>query len=148
MKLNRGMKKIRNLLNIIKKESTFSKFIKYGLVGVLGTLTHTLVLTLCVEFFACPAVLGTIIGFIFSLIVSFKLNTSWTFSNVAGSNLNFVKYALTCSMGLLINVVIMYVIVDIFKMWYLLAQFSSIIIVPIFNFTLTKKWVFKDVKKI
>lgn len=124
--------------------ATFSKFIKYGLVGVLGTLTHTLVLTLCVEFFAFPAVLATIIGFIFSLILSFKLNTIWTFSNGAGSNLSFVKYTLTCSTGLLINVLIMYVIVDIFKMWYLLAQFSSIIVVPIFNFTLSKSWVFKD----
>ncbi|GGG19301.1 GtrA family protein [Paenibacillus aceti] len=144
MKLSREMKKIRILMKVLKKDTTISKFIRYGLVGIIGTLIHTVVLTLCVELFVFPAVLATIIGFALSLIASFRLNTVWTFTKSAGSNLNFVKYTLTCSVGLLINVAIMYLVVDIFEGWYLLAQFIAIIIVPIFNFTLSKYWVFKD----
>lgn len=137
---------ITMLMRVFKKGSIVNEFIKYGLVGIIGTIIHTLVLIMCVELFVLPAVVATIIGFIFSLVVSYKLNSVWTFSNGSGRSMNFAKYAITCMIGLLINIAIMFVVVDVFDALYLFAQVIAIIVVPVFNFTLSRYWVFKDVQ--
>ncbi|WP_018753875.1 GtrA family protein [Paenibacillus sanguinis] len=121
------------------KSKTFLNFIKYGLVGVLGTIVHTAILTLCVEFLNINPKYSTVLGFIGSLILSFKLNSIWTFK---GTKNSFFKYAAVCSVGLLLNVFIMILFVDILRYSYLIGQGVAIILIPIFNFTLSRYWVF------
>lgn len=136
----------RKLINTIRKYPTVVNFIQYGIVGIMGTIIHTSILTICVELFSIRPLISTVIGFLFSLIASYILNSFWTFKSASMQKGSFLKYSITCLLGLLINMVIMYLVVDIANNSYLLAQFLAVVIVPIFNFTLSKYWVFNSVK--
>lgn len=125
-----------------KRVNTVRNFIQYGIVGVLGTVVHTGILTFCVEVLDIRAIFSTILGFIGSLILSFKLNSIWTFKNNRKANFSFLKYLTVCSVGLLINVFIMFLTVDLFRSSYFIGQAIAILVVPIFNFTLSKYWAF------
>lgn len=121
---------------------TYVSFVKYATVGVIGTLIHTLILSFCVEVLEFVPIISTCIGFLFSLIVSYILNSLWTFKQKNKNS--FFKYFITCSLGLVINVLIMFIVVDLLKYLYLIGQALAIIIVPVFNFFLSKKWVFNQ----
>ncbi|MEK4360315.1 GtrA family protein [Paenibacillus sp. FSL M7-1455] len=123
-------------------ERDIVNFFKYGIVGIIGTAIHTGVLAFAVEQLSFSPLFGTILGFVFSLITSYFLNLSWTFKLKTKSKNSFVKYAIVCSLGLIINVLIMFVIVNLFELWYLIGQLVSILVVPLFNFVLSQIWVF------
>ncbi|WP_425183387.1 GtrA family protein [Mesomycoplasma ovipneumoniae] len=91
-------------------------------------------------------VLSTCIWFLFFLIVSYYFNSIWTFKKKYINS--FVRYFIICSLGLSINVSIMFIVVDLLGSLYLIGKAVSIIIVPIFNFWLSKKWVFNQWTKI
>lgn len=55
------------------------KMMKYGAVGVLGTLLHVGVLVLLVEWLGMNPIISSAIGFLLVLIVSYILNLLWTF---------------------------------------------------------------------
>ncbi|WP_416339278.1 GtrA family protein [Paenibacillus macerans] len=130
------------LLKKIRNSPLFLSFLKYGIVGIIGTAVHTLVLTLCVEILKVIPVLSTVIGFLASLVISYKLNSIWTFSNHSKHKMDFIKYAAICSFGLLINMAIMFVTVNLLNASYLIGQLVSVIVVPIFNFLFSRYWVF------
>ena len=125
-----------------KRYSVIINFLQYGFVGIIGTIIHTSVLVLLVDYLKITPVISTVVGFIFSLVVSYKLNSKWTFKGTNRGIHSFVRYAMTCSIGLIINVIIMFITVNILEYSYLVGQCFSIITVPIFNFTLSRYWVF------
>lgn len=139
---------IKSLLRLRAKtqNQVLLDFIRYGIVGLLGTVVHTLVLAISVEYFHFAPVFGTMLGFVFSLLLSYYLNAKWTFRNNHKNKKSFIKYTITCLLGLSINVCIMFVIVNLLGYWYVLGQIVAILIVPLFNYTISRYWVFNKEK--
>lgn len=136
------------MIKLIKKKyPLIINFIQYGVVGVVGTVFHTAVLAFCVEYFQLIPVISTIIGFLVSLVVSYRLNLVWTFKKSNFKKRRFIKYAITCSFGLILNVAIMFLITDILELSYWVGQLIAVILVPVFNFSISKKWVFVESEK-
>lgn len=132
----------KSLIDKFKQNNNVTKFVKYGFVGVLGTLVHTTILTISVEILHISPILSTVLGFMGSLILSFKLNSMWTFKGDSRTKYSFLKYIIICLIGLLINVCIMTLIVKVLHSTYLIGQGISILVVPIFNFILSSYWAF------
>lgn len=127
---------------MIKVFKKFNQFIKYGLVGIVGTIIHTGTLVVLVEYCNMSPYLASIMGFTLSLIISYFINLKWTFNN--NNNLStFLKYITVSLSGLCLNMLIMYIFVDLLSVWYLIAQIVTVIIVPISNFIFNKYWAFK-----
>jgi putative flippase GtrA len=125
-----------------------SSIVKYGAVGLLGTLIHWGVLILLVEAWDFDPVWGTTIGFIVTLLVSFILNNEWTFmASVARSNvkpfIRFMRYVVISLFGLLLNTGIMYLFVHIWELPYLVGQCVSLFVVPLSNYMFNSKWTFQ-----
>lgn len=122
------------------------RVLKYGLVGVLGTLVHWGTLIALVEGLRVDPVLGSTVGFILTLILSFYLNLRWTFALPSGegrmSN-RFVKYSVISLIGLLLNSGIMYVAVHLLMWPYLGGQVVALLVVPLSNYLLHARWTFK-----
>lgn len=123
--------------------SLMKQFTKYGFIGLLGTVINTLILILSVEVLKLHPMWGSFFGFVGSLIISFFLNTLWTFQNNRVSFRTFFRYTLVSIFGFLINLFIILIIVDTLSLSYLLAQVISVIIVPMVNFLLNKLWTFE-----
>jgi putative flippase GtrA len=129
-----------------KRWDVVLNFLKYGLVGGLGTLTSFLFMIISVEVFQLSSLIGTVIGFIFSLIISFFLNYMWTFSNSNSGNIYIIliKYSLVSLSGLLLNLLIMYILNYVLNVWYIYAQMVSTVAVPIHNYIFNRFWTFNQ----
>lgn len=123
--------------------SIFSyKFVKYGVVGILGTLLHFFILIFLVSL-GSNVLFSSTSGFIVVLIISYFLNRNWTFHSSEQGIRGFSKYSIVSLFGLLLNTIIMYLSTYVFGLNYIIAQFLVVLIVPVSNFFLNNKWAFK-----
>ena len=120
----------------------FLQFIRFGLVGTIATLCHMGTLIILVEIFRYQPIPASTIGFILAVIVSYVLNCRFTFMAKGNHVMYFSKYSIVCMTGLAINTTIMCVTVNVLNWWYIIGQFSTLMIVPVANFTLNKFWTF------
>ncbi|MBA9086786.1 putative flippase GtrA [Fontibacillus solani] len=132
------MSKIKRLLA--------GQFFKYGLVGVIGTVTHTGILWLLTEQTGLNPLLSSILGYLLSLLISYYLNSILTFKRSITLKF-FIKYATVSSFGLFVNITILFIFENILLMHYMIGQIISIVVVPILNFTLNKYWAFNTKSK-
>jgi putative flippase GtrA len=125
-------------------EGYIGKVLRYGIVGVIGTVTHFSVLVILVELFNQSALLSSSIGFIVTVLISFVLNSKYTFKQGKDHNhIKFMKYAIVSCTGFLLNYVMMYTFVEILSFHYSIAQGFVVIVLPISNFLLNNYWTFK-----
>ena len=117
--------------------------VKYGIVGLIGTIVHFAVLIALVEWGHIHPVVSSTIGFIIVLVLSYLLNRNWTFSNDHSNNKSFIKYTVVSITGLLLNIFIMFTVVEIVHGSYLIGQCMVMIIVPPSNYLLNYYWTFR-----
>lgn len=120
------------------------QFLKYILVGFLGTGLDFLFLYSLVEYLHLYYLVAAFISIAIVLWISFSINKYWTFQDGRKKYLGqFFKYVLTHALGNGINLIILFLLVEIFGLWYILAKIFATAVSAIFNFFITKKWVFK-----
>ncbi len=115
---------------------------KYLVVGLLGTATHLSLLYVAVEFLHMQPLLGSCAAFVWVVIQSYLLNRNWTFQSTRGHTSAMARYMAVSGLGFLGNLLIMYVMLDVFGLWYMLAQASTALVIPLMNFLLNKYWTF------
>ena len=119
------------------------QFLKYVIVGLLGTGLDFLILFLLVEHLHLFYLLAALISILIVFWISFSLNKYWTFSKKEGNYFRqMLKYLLAHSVGIGINLAILTILVEIFGFWYILAKVIATTAVLAWNFLVTKKWVF------
>lgn len=119
------------------------KFIRYGIVGSIGTITHLGILLFLVEIVSLNPIISSSVAFIIVVLISYYLNYNWTFKATAKHFNSLIRYIAVCLVGFSLNTGIMFIIVDILHLWYMLGQIISIIIIPISNFILNSRWTFR-----
>ena len=77
--------------------------VRYGLVGLLGTVLHFTCVILLVEFAHFDPILGSALGFLLVLLVSYSLNRTWTFRSRNRGKRQFLRYLFVSSIGLGLN---------------------------------------------
>lgn len=126
------------------KHDVFLQFIRFGLVGIISTLTHMGTLIFLVELLEFNPIIASTVGFILAVIISYFLNYRFTFRVHGGHFHHFPRYAVVCIVGFSLNTGIMFLTVNILKWWYVAGQICTLLVVPVSNFTLNKFWTFKD----
>lgn len=119
------------------------KFIRYGIVGAIGTITHIMLLLILVEVFLFDPVVGSSIAFVAVVIISYYLNYNWTFKAKNNHLTALARYVAVCLIGFGLNAGIMFAVVELFQLWYVLGQIISVVVIPISNFILNSRWAFK-----
>lgn len=152
---------LRLLFRIMKKdvtkeaEESFMQFIKFGVVGVSNTavsyLTYVgslLLLRKAKIFPQTDYLIGTVVGFILSVLWSFYWNNKFVFKIEEGEHRSpwkallktYMSYAFT---GLFLNSILMVMWVQVFHVSEFLGPiFNLLLSVPI-NFLINKFWAFK-----
>jgi dolichyl-phosphate beta-glucosyltransferase len=120
-------------------------FLKYCLVGVLGTLIDIGSLYIFVEFLKLPIIPASVISFVLAVINNFLFNKFWTFQNSSKNyRKQFIKFFIISSVGLLLNTTFMYLFVYVIGIWYIFAKILTSGIVLNWNFFANKFWTFKQ----
>jgi dolichyl-phosphate beta-glucosyltransferase len=124
-------------------------FIRYSLVGIIGTVIDLTILYLLVEnfaFFDRYQFLAYNISFLAAATNNFILNKFWTFQNRSRNyRKQFIKFLLVSIGGLLLTNILMPGFQYLFGVWYLLAKALTSVIVMIWNFLANKLWTFRPI---
>jgi dolichol-phosphate mannosyltransferase len=107
-------------------------------VGGMGTLLNLFILFTSVEFFGLWYILGAAIAFIIVVTFNFILNKYWTFKDkkkrkniVVGQ---YLKYIVIGGIGMGINILSLYILVEYMNLWYIFAEILAIIVATLWNF--------------
>lgn len=119
-------------------------YIKYLISGSAGAFVNLSCLYILTEFAGLHYLASAILAFFISLSVGFNLQKKWTFcSKEKKATRQALLYFFVTVSNLLINTVCLYILVDIFQVWYMLSQVLIYGFLSIFSFIVYRKFVFK-----
>jgi putative flippase GtrA len=131
---------MQDLINYFLKH-TWVRFIIAGGTSAFVDLTLLFVLS---EVFKVYYLLSAILAFIGAFGVSFTLHKYWTFkSHQEETHKQAFLYLFTQFFGLLLNTALMYIFVDLLKIYVMLAQFIAGILVAFCSYFIARNLVFK-----
>jgi len=127
------------------------QYAKFGAVGLTATGTHVVIFTILIEIFSVNPLISNFFSFSFAVVISYLGNFHWTFrTNLQNSPKRagyarraFPKFFLVAVVGLTLNSLSVYCIVDILHLPYQFSFIFMILIVPAVVFGLMKFWVFE-----
>ncbi|MDI3496537.1 MAG: GtrA-like protein [Patescibacteria group bacterium] len=119
--------------------------VKYFIAGVSATLVNLLFLAFFHGFLKIDLLVATSLAFSVSFIVSFSLQKFWTFRNYYYKKIpvQLGLYIINALVGLNINGLLMYLLVNKWGVWYLLAQFIVSLVIGLYNFFVYNFVIFK-----
>jgi dolichol-phosphate mannosyltransferase len=126
------------------KKNVIKEFVKFGIVGGIGTLINITILYLLTEKVGVYYMISAIISFIFAMSNNFILNKIWTFKeNVKlGIGKKYLQFGLVSISALLVNLLFLYIFTEILGIYYIISQILAIGIALIINFIGNKIWTF------
>lgn len=107
------------------------KFIRFILVGCLNTFSGVL-FSFLYSLFLENALIAFVIGYMTSLMISYLLNSYITFKDKNLTILKFMKYCISYIPNFLIQLICVYVIIDLLHLYKLIAYIIAAVIgIPI-----------------
>ena len=134
------------MLNYLKNifHKNYKPFIKYAVVGVLGTAIDIGSLFVLVDLFYFPIIPAATISFLLATINNFILNKIWTFRHPSMNYRKlYIKFLIVSLVGLTLTLLSMNFFVFVLGIWYILAKALTSVIVLVWNFLANKFWTFK-----
>jgi putative flippase GtrA len=120
-----------------------SQFVKFGIVGVSNTLITFAVYTLLLKVLGVWYVAASGIGFAVGAINGFLWNRAWTFRGHVGDALTPVRWFVVQTCGLLVNLGLVYLLVDGARLDKLVGQAMTTAIVTVFAVLANRAWTFR-----
>ncbi|HTN46767.1 MAG TPA: GtrA family protein [Flavipsychrobacter sp.] len=121
------------------------KLFKFGIVGFSGLIVDFLLTFLCKEKLRLNKYVANTIGFSCAATSNFMLNRVWTFhSGEPAVYTQYGKFVLIAIVGLLINSLIIYLLVNYKQLNFYIAKFIAIVVVMTWNFSLNYLYTFRN----
>ena len=117
--------------------SSAGRFLSFGLVGLIATLSHYAVMFLGLLFLQMP-VLWSFIGAAVGAVVGYILNYVYTFQSAQPHRETFVRYVIITIFSILLNTALFFVLFAIFDLPVAAAQLTSTALVFIANYAAHK----------
>jgi len=116
----------------------YRKILKFLISGATVAGTDLVMLFVLVHLSGLPYLPSSVFAFIIAVSVSFVLQKFWTFQDYSTDVLRrqIVQYVGTACMNLAGNTIGIYVLVDIFFVHYLIAQFALMLFFACTNYLL------------
>ncbi|PPL04677.1 GtrA family protein [Parapedobacter indicus] len=113
----------------------FTKFLRFGLVGLSGVVVDFGITWLCKEKFKFHKYVANSLGFCTATVTNYLLNKYWTF-HATGQDMffEFSKFVGFALVGLLINNLVLFLLHGKMKLNFYLSKLIAIAIVSIWNF--------------
>jgi dolichol-phosphate mannosyltransferase len=126
------------------KKNVIKEFVKFAVVGGIGTLINIAILYLLTEKAGVYYLISAIFSFIIAMSSNFILNKIWTFrENVKlGIGKKYFQFGLVSVSALLVNLFFLYIFTEVLGIYYIISQILAIGIALIINFLGNKIWTF------
>ncbi|WP_323756719.1 GtrA family protein [Roseivirga sp.] len=122
------------------------KFLKFSLVGLSGLAIDFCITFLVKEKLRLNKYFANSLGFVFAATSNYLLNKTWTFQDTNPDAVTqFSKYILIAIIGLIINNLIIYLLVNKRKVNFYWAKLMAIGIVVLWNFIANYNFTFVSI---
>lgn len=131
------------MFNLYKK---YEEIIKYLLFGVLTTLVSILSYALFTRLFNINYLISNVLSWILAVLFAFITNKLYVFKSETNNKdllKEIIKFFEFRILSLLIELVIMYLFVDILKLNDMIVKIIAQVIVIVLNYVFSKVFVFK-----
>jgi putative flippase GtrA len=118
------------------------KFSRFVLVGGLCTAAQWLVLILLTQILKLDPTVASTIGFLFSAVINYPLNYSFTFLSATPHRQALPRFLLIMTVGLVLNAAVTFVGTTVCGVYYLIAQAMATGVTLIWNFSAHHRWSF------
>jgi dolichol-phosphate mannosyltransferase len=145
---------VKQILSLAEYSLTFrnnqiwnewKKIIKFCFVGLSGVLVNLGFLYLFTEYIGLYYLTASVIAIEISILTNFILNDFWTFklkdeidSFTQNRFQRFFSFQCVSIIGLMINIGILYVLTDFFRIYYLISNLIGILIVFFWNYLINR----------
>lgn len=120
----------------------FWKLARFSAVGGVATVVYVLAAMIAVAIGGVSPVVGAVIGFCASFLVSYVGHFHFTFA-VPGRYRDYVvKFAVSSFASFLISTITMWVITNILMIDYKIALVAVAVLIPICSYLVNRFWVF------
>lgn len=121
-----------------------NQFVRFTLVGGIGTSAHYVVLVVLVSDFGVNPILGSTAGFLVGMITNYVLNRRFTFNSQTSHREALWRFGAIAMAGIGINTAIMVLLIEVMGLHYLLAQMVATVLTLSWNFVGSRYWAFKE----
>lgn len=123
------------------------QLILYGICGVLTTLINIFVYWLCTRIFSWPVVISTVIAWVIAFLFAYWSNRNFVFRSKNPNILKEFTEFFTCRIATgILDVIIMYIFVDMLGLYDVFIKTASNILVIILNYIASKLFIFRGGK--
>jgi len=118
--------------------------LRYLVAGLTGASTNIGLLYIFTDIFKIWYLYSSLLSFVVAVVLSFILQKFWTFNDgdVEKVHHQFTRFLGVALLAIVVNTISMYILVDIFKMWYIFAQIITGAVIAVFNFLMYKFFIF------
>jgi putative flippase GtrA len=121
------------------------QFIKFGVVGSIGTVVDICILAFLHEIVGLNVYIANFFSFSAAVLNNYTLNSLWTFRDQEKEHKRqLVQFALVSVVGMALSQALLYFFHDILNLHYLIAKCLGIVIVLFWNFFANRSWTFKQ----
>ncbi|WP_114782705.1 GtrA family protein [Botryobacter ruber] len=125
-------------------EALLLKFLKFGLVGVSGTVIDFGITYLAKEKLRWNKYIANSCGFVVAVTNNYILNRIWTFHNTDPEiGWQFSKFAVVALGGLFLNNLILYLLTERARLNFYVAKLGATLLVVLWNFGLNYLYTFR-----
>jgi len=140
---------IRHLCSLFRRSGELHRFLKFCAVGVVGAGVNLAVLFALTEA-GLFYLLSGLIGIEAAILSNFVLNRSWTFKDRGILEFRSILTALyrdhaVRSVGIVLNLVILWLLTSVFGFYYILSQVIGIGIAMLWNYSGNQWWTWEPV---
>lgn len=126
----------------------YGRFLKFCIVGGIGSLVSLIILYLLVEYLSFNKYLGWLIGLVLGLASNFILNSLYTWSDRKTNSKTeiirrLIKYYTLYAIIIVVNY-FFYFLFNTLGLYYILSAFFSIVICALINFYFANSLIWKN----
>jgi putative flippase GtrA len=114
------------------------QIIKFGFVGVLCTAIDFICLIIFKEVFNINALIANLLSFAISVLINYSLSMKYVFDSKLDKRYNLIVFVVTSIVGLGINELVIWVLLD----YYIVGKLVGTGLSTIFNF-ISRKLIFE-----
>lgn len=118
------------------------RFLRYSLVGAVGTATQYVLLVVLVQASAVNPVLASTVGAVAGAIVNYALNHRYTFESRRRHRESLPRFMAIAAAGVAINAALLAALVNGLGIHYLVAQVVATLAVLGVTFLANRAWTF------
>jgi putative flippase GtrA len=136
--------KIKKIYKTFEKNENLRQVATYTVIGSFAVLLDLTLFYIFVNLFNIWYILAAALSFTILAIITFYLHKNFSFRHKGGHNkLRFIIFFLIASGSLLFGSLLLYILVDKFKIWYLTAAVLVKLVVVFWSFLMNKYVTFR-----